>query len=58
MLGNIVLIFVVAPGVSVLPEQGVAADLEIKAYAHDILEHGVHLTGTLDSVPKLVRTRS
>lgn len=30
---------------------------EIKAYADDVLEHGVALTGTLDSIPKLVRTK-
>ncbi|MEJ7764091.1 MAG: hypothetical protein WKF86_01215 [Acidimicrobiales bacterium] len=29
----------------------------IKEYADDILVHGVGLTGTLDAVPKLVKTK-
>ena len=31
--------------------------VEIQAYAHDILEHGVGITNGLDGVPKLGRTR-
>jgi hypothetical protein len=31
--------------------------LEIKAYADDVLDHGVKLTGALDAVPRLAKTR-
>jgi hypothetical protein len=56
-IGNIVLIFVVAPVCVWLLNRLLRPTFEIKAYADDVLEHGVALTGTLDSVPKLVRTR-
>jgi hypothetical protein len=56
-IGNIVLIFVVAPVCIFLLNKLLRPTFEIKAYADDVLEHGVALTGTLDSVPKLVRTR-
>ena len=56
-IGNIVLIFIVAPVCIFFLNKVLRPIFEIKAYADDILEHGVALTGTLDSVPKLVRTK-
>ena len=56
-LGNIVLILVVAPICLLMLNRVLRPIFEIKAYADDILDHGVKLTGTLDSVPKLLRTR-
>jgi hypothetical protein len=56
-LGNIVLILVVAPVVLLMLNRVLRPAKEIYAYADDILDHGVKLTGTLDSVPKLYRTR-
>jgi hypothetical protein len=57
LLADLVLILVVAPTVVLFLNKVYRPVLEIRAYAHDILEHGVALTGTLDSVPKLARTR-
>jgi len=57
LLADLVLILVVAPTVVFFLNKVYRPVLEIRAYAHDILEHGVNLTATLDSVPKLVRTR-
>lgn len=57
LIGDLVLILVVAPTVVYFLNKVYRPVLEIRAYAHDILEHGVALTGTLDSVPKLARTR-
>jgi hypothetical protein len=57
LLGDLLLILVVAPTVVYFLNKVYRPVLEIRAYAHDILEHGVALTGTLDSVPKLARTR-
>ena len=51
------LILVVAPVCILLLNKVLRPILEIRAYADDILEHGVGLTGQLDAVPKLVRTR-
>lgn len=56
-LGNIVLLFVVVPVVLLLLGRVLNPIKEINAYANDILEHGVSLTGALDAVPKLDRTR-
>lgn len=56
-IGNAVLILVVAPVVVWLANKLLRPTFEIKAYANDILDHGVSLTGTLDSVPKLFTTR-
>jgi len=56
-LGNLVLIFVVAPVVLLMLNRVLRPAKEIYAYADDILDHGVKLTGTLDSVPKLYTTR-
>ena len=57
LLGDLVLILVVAPTVVLFLNKVYRPVKEIHAYAHDILEHGVLLTGTLDAVPKLGRTR-
>lgn len=56
-IGNLVLLLVVAPVCILFLNRVRRPILEIKAYADDILDHGVKLTGTLDSVPKLLRTR-
>ena len=56
-IGNAVLILVVAPVVIFLANKLLRPTFEIRAYADDILEHGVNLTGTLDAVPKLGETR-
>lgn len=56
-IGNVVLLAVVAPVCILFLNRVRRPILEIKAYADDILDHGVKLTGTLDSVPKLLRTR-
>ena len=56
-IGNAVLILVVAPVVIFLANKLLRPTFEIRAYADDILEHGVNLTGTLDAVPKLATTR-
>lgn len=55
-VGNFVLLLVVAPVVILLANRLIRPTLEIRAYADDVLEHGVALTATLDSVPKLVKT--
>lgn len=51
------LILVVAPVCILFLNKVMRPIFEIKAYADDILEHGVGITQQLDSVPKLVRTR-
>jgi len=56
-IGNIVLIAVVAPTCLLFLNRVLRPIFEIKAYADDILDHGVKLTGTLDAVPKLLTTR-
>jgi integral membrane sensor domain MASE1 len=56
-IGNVLLIFVVAPVCLMFLNMVLRPAKEIKAYAADVLEHGVALTGTLDSVTKLVRTK-
>ncbi len=56
-IGNIVLLFVVIPICLLFLNRVLRPTFEIKAYADDILDHGVKLTGTLDSVPTLLRTR-
>lgn len=57
-IANAVLFFVVIPAILFFANRVLRPTLEIKAYADDILEHGVGLTGTLDAVPKLVETRT
>ncbi len=56
-IGNIVLIAVVAPVCLLFLNRVLRPIFEIKRYVDDILDHGVKLTGTLDSVPKLYTTR-
>ena len=56
-IGNLILIFVVAPVCLWLLNKLLRPTFEIKAYADDILEHGVGITRELDAVPKLVRTK-
>ena len=55
-IGNLVLIFVVAPVVLLFLNRVLRPILEIRNYVDDVLEHGVALTGTLDAVPNLVTT--
>ena len=56
-IGNVILIGVVAPVVVWLANKLLRPVLEIRAYADDILEHGVNITGELDAVPNLQHTR-
>lgn len=56
-IGNALLILVVAPVCILFLNRVLRPAKEIRSYARDILEHGVLLTGTLDSVPKLVETK-
>lgn len=55
-IGNLVLIAVIYPVVVLLLNRLLRPAHEIEAYANDILDHGVKLTGALDSVPKLLTT--
>ncbi len=55
-LANIVLLVAVIPLVAILAGRVVRPIREIEAYAADILEHGVALTGNLDGVPQLARS--
>lgn len=56
-IGNAALALVVIPLVLLLANRVLRPVMTIKEYADDILVHGVALTGTLDSVPKLVKTK-
>jgi hypothetical protein len=56
-IGNAIGIVVVLPLVLVLMSQVARPVRQIAWYADDILEHGVGLSGNLDPVPELVRTR-
>jgi len=56
-IGNAALALAVIPLVLLLANRVLRPVMEIKEYADDILVHGVNLTGTLDAVPKLVRTK-
>lgn len=57
-IGNLVLFVVVIPLVLFLANRVLRPVREIRAYADDVLEHGVGLTGTLDAIPKLAETRA
>lgn len=57
LLGDILLIAVVYPTVVLFLNKVYRPVQEILAYSRDVLEHGVALTATLDSVPKLGQTR-
>ncbi len=56
-IGNALLILVVAPIVVWLANKLLRPAREILAYSNDILEHGHALTGALDALPALERTR-
>ena len=56
-IGNILLIAVVAPVCLLFLNKVLRPAQEIKAYAGDILEHGVGITSELDAVPKLVQMK-
>jgi hypothetical protein len=56
-VGEALTVLLVVPVVLTLLSALLRPVREIKAYADDILEHGVALTGTMDAVPKLVRTK-
>ena len=57
LIGDVLLIAVVAPAVVMFLNKVYRPVVEIQNYAHDILEHGVGITSGLDGVPKLGRTR-
>ena len=57
LIGDVLLIVVVAPLVIMFLNKVYRPVVEIQSYAHDILEHGVGITSGLDGVPKLGRTR-
>lgn len=56
-IGIVLVVFVVAPTVIFFLNRVIRPAYEIRAYADDILEHGVGITAELDAVPKLVRTK-
>ncbi len=56
-IGNIIFLLVVVPTVLLFLNRVLRPTMEIDAYAKDVLEHGVALTGALDDVPKLRRTQ-
>jgi hypothetical protein len=56
-IGNVVLALGVIPLVVLLANRVLRPIYQINEYADDILVHGVGLTGTLDAVPKLVKTK-
>jgi hypothetical protein len=56
-IGEALAVLVILPVLILFLNKLIRPVMEIKAYADDILEHGVALTGTLDAVPKLVETR-
>ena len=56
-IANAVLILVVAPVVVLLANKLLRPAREILAYSNDILDHGHALTGALDALPALDRTR-
>lgn len=56
-IGNILFLLVVIPVVLLLLNRVLRPVFEIKSYADDVLDHGVKLTGTLDAVPRLAKTR-
>lgn len=56
-IGNIALLIVVVPVLLFYLNKVLRPVFEINSYANDVLEHGVGLTGTLDAVEKLNRTR-
>ncbi|MGI9033236.1 MAG: hypothetical protein ACR2HY_06070 [Acidimicrobiales bacterium] len=55
-IADVVLILVVVPVVLLFLNRVLHPVMEIDRYVDDVLEHGVLLTGTLDSVPNLIRS--
>lgn len=55
-IAALLLIFVIPPVVLLLLNKVLKPIKEIDRYVEDVLEHGVALTATLDSVPNLIRT--
>ncbi len=56
-IGNIIFLAVVIPVVLLLLNRIMRPVVEIRRYADDILEHGVLLIASLDSVEELLKTR-
>jgi hypothetical protein len=56
-IANAVLLFVVAPVVIKLANNLLRPAREILIYSNDILEHGFAVTGALNALPALNRTR-
>ncbi len=56
-IGNVVLLFVVAPVVIILANRLLRPAMEILDYSNDIVEHGFALARTLDALPAFERTR-
>lgn len=56
-IGNAVLFVVVIPVLLLYLNRVLRPAIEIKKYADDVLQHGVALTGTFDSVPALLETK-
>jgi len=56
-IGDVVLALGVIPLVVLLCNRVLRPIYTINEYADDILVHGVNLTGALDAVPKLVKTK-
>ncbi|MGI9079603.1 MAG: hypothetical protein ACR2GF_02060 [Acidimicrobiales bacterium] len=55
-IADILLILVVPPVVLLFLNRVIRPIMEIDKYVDDVLEHGVLLSGTLDSVPNLIRS--
>lgn len=56
-IGNVIFLVVIIPVVILLLNRVMGPVVEIKRYADDVLEHGVLLIASLDSVEELNRTR-
>jgi len=55
-IANAIILFIVVPLVLLLANRVIRPAAEIQAYADDVLEHGVKLTGHLVPVPALIET--
>lgn len=56
-IGNAIFFLVIIPVVIHLLNGLMRPAVEIKKYADDVLENGVMLTGELDVIPQLLKTR-
>jgi len=56
-VGNAIFFFAIIPVVIHLLNGLMRPAVEIRKYADDVLENGVMLTGELDVVPQLLKTR-